>query len=51
MDSKQIAERLFVSVKTVSTHRRNIMEKLNVLYSVAGLIKAALRTGLTSLDP
>ena len=49
LTSTQIASRLFVSEKTVSTHRRQIMEKLNI-FSVAELTKYALREGLTSLD-
>jgi len=49
LTSSQIASRLFVSEKTVSTHRRQIMEKLNI-YSVAELTKYALREGLTSLE-
>ena len=48
--AKQIALRLNVSVKTVETHRQNIMRKLDV-YSVAELTKYAVREGLTSLEP
>ena len=44
-----IADRLFVSVKTVNTHRQNILEKLN-LKSTPDLVKYALRKGLISLD-
>jgi DNA-binding NarL/FixJ family response regulator len=44
-----IASRLNVSVKTVETHRRQVMEKLDV-HSVAELTKYAIREGLTSLD-
>jgi DNA-binding NarL/FixJ family response regulator len=47
--TKQIAERLNLSVKTVETHRRHIMEKLDIT-SIAELTKYALRQGLTSLD-
>jgi len=47
--TKQIALTLGVSVKTVETHRRNVMRKLGVR-SVAELTKYALREGLTSLD-
>ncbi len=47
--AQHISNRLNISIKTVQTHRRNIMEKLDV-YSVAELTKFALREGLTSLD-
>lgn len=47
--TKEIAARLHVSVKTVETHRRQLMEKLR-LYSVAEVTKYAIREGLTSLE-
>jgi DNA-binding NarL/FixJ family response regulator len=47
--TKEIASALSVSVKTIETHRRNIMEKLE-LHSVADLTKYAIREGITSLD-
>ena len=47
--TKEIASALYISVKTVETHRRQIMQKLNVK-SIAGLVKYAVREGLTSLD-
>lgn len=46
--TKEIAFRLNVSLKTVDTHRQQIMNKLG-LRSVAGLTKYALREGLTEL--
>ncbi len=47
--TKQVARDLDVSVKTVETHRRNVMHKLD-LHSVAELTKYAIREGLTSLN-
>lgn len=47
--TKQIALNLHISVKTVETHRRQIMNKLNI-FSVAELTKYAIRKGLTSLE-
>jgi DNA-binding NarL/FixJ family response regulator len=44
----QIAESLYLSVKTVETYRQHIMEKLNIR-SIAELTKYAIREGLTSL--
>lgn len=44
--SKEIAYRLHISLKTVDTHRQQIMGKLG-LRSVAELTKYALREGLT----
>jgi DNA-binding NarL/FixJ family response regulator len=46
--SKEMAASLFVSVKTIETHRKQIMNKLN-LHSVAELTKYAIREGVTSL--
>jgi DNA-binding NarL/FixJ family response regulator len=45
--SALIGERLHITVKTVETHRQQIMVKLNIR-SVAELTKYAIREGLTS---
>mgnify|MGYP001070829957 CR=1 FL=1 len=47
--NEQIAESLFISVKTVRNHRASIMDKLQV-QGYSGLIKYAIRKGLTNLD-
>ncbi len=47
--TRDIAGLLHVSVKTIETHRKQIMDKLE-LRSVAELTKYAVREGLTSLD-
>jgi len=47
--SRKIAERLHVSVTTVDTHRKHIMDKLG-FRTIAELTKYAVREGLTSLD-
>jgi len=46
--SKEMASQLNLSVKTVESHRMNIMDKLNI-HTVAELTKYAIREGLTSL--
>jgi DNA-binding NarL/FixJ family response regulator len=47
--SRQIADHLNISIKTVETHRMQIQHKLEI-YSVAELTKYAIREGLSSLD-
>jgi DNA-binding NarL/FixJ family response regulator len=46
--TKQIAIQLQVSSKTIETHRKQIMDKLNI-YSLAELTKYAIREGITTL--
>jgi len=46
--TKEIAAQLHLSVKTIETHRLQVMEKLN-LHSIAELTKYAIREGLTTL--
>jgi DNA-binding NarL/FixJ family response regulator len=45
--TREIAERLHLSVKTVETHRAQIMQRLEI-YDVAGLTRYAIRTGIIS---
>ncbi len=42
--NQQIAEKLFISIKTVQTHRAHIMEKLN-LHDRTALVRYAIRKG------
>jgi DNA-binding NarL/FixJ family response regulator len=43
--TSRIASELFISIKTVETHRRNLFQKLQVK-NVVGLTKAAMRMGV-----
>jgi DNA-binding NarL/FixJ family response regulator len=45
---REIAQDLFVSIKTVQSHRQHIMQKLNIT-SIPGLVKYAIREGLVAL--
>ncbi len=47
--NQEIADRLYLSRKTVESHRANIMRKLDV-HEVTELVKYALRNGLIRLD-
>jgi DNA-binding NarL/FixJ family response regulator len=47
--SAETAKEMFISIKTVETHRRNIAQKLG-LHGTADLTKYAVREGLTSLE-
>ncbi len=47
--SREIAEMLFISIKTVLGHRTKIMEKLDI-HNRTELIKYAIRKGLVSLS-
>jgi len=43
--SKEIADRLDLSVRTVEKHRANIMDKINVK-EVASLVRWCIQTGI-----
>jgi len=47
--TKNIARLLNISVKTVETHRRLLMERLDI-YNLAGLVRYAIEAGLVELD-
>ena len=47
--SAEVGELLHISVRTVDTHRHNIMTKLEI-HSIAGLTKFAIRHGLCVLN-
>jgi len=42
--TKEIAQKLHLSVKTVGTHRLQLMKRLNI-HDIAGLVRYAIRTG------
>jgi DNA-binding NarL/FixJ family response regulator len=45
LSSKEIAAMLGVSLKTIDSHRSNLMEKLDI-HKVSSLVRFAIRTGL-----
>jgi DNA-binding NarL/FixJ family response regulator len=47
--TRDIAEILSISPKTVETHRSQLMQKL-AIYDVPGLVRYAIRNGLISVD-
>jgi DNA-binding NarL/FixJ family response regulator len=48
--TRQIAERLYLSIKTVEAHRGQIMQRLSI-FDVPGLVRFAIRNGLVSSEP
>jgi DNA-binding NarL/FixJ family response regulator len=45
--TKEIAEKLAISVKTAETHRTELMNRLDI-HDVAGLVRYAIRVGLAT---
>jgi len=45
LSSKEIAAMLGISLKTVDSHRSNLMEKLDI-HKISGLVRFAIRAGL-----
>jgi DNA-binding CsgD family transcriptional regulator len=45
LSSQEIADKLFISLRTVETHRLNLNQKLDVK-NTAGLVKEAIKRGL-----
>jgi DNA-binding NarL/FixJ family response regulator len=48
--TKDIANKLNLSVKTIETHRGELMNRLDI-HDVAGLVRYAIRTGLVTSEP
>jgi len=49
LGTREVAERLHVSVKTVETHRAQLMDRLDI-HDVPGLVRFAIRTGIVNVD-
>ncbi len=49
LKTRDIAEKLNLSAKTVESHRRNMMKKLNI-FTIAGLTKFAIQEGIIGME-
>jgi DNA-binding NarL/FixJ family response regulator len=49
LSNKEIADKLCISIRTVDSHKNNIMQKLNLKSSVE-LVKYAIKNNLANLD-
>jgi DNA-binding NarL/FixJ family response regulator len=47
--TKGIAHRLHLSIKTVETHRAQLMKRLGI-YPIAGLVRCAIRMRLVTIE-
>jgi DNA-binding NarL/FixJ family response regulator len=50
LTNQQIADKLFISVRTVDTHRTNLMQKLDI-HDTASLVRYAIQKGLVDIRP
>ncbi|MFT5144071.1 MAG: DNA-binding NarL/FixJ family response regulator [Thalassolituus oleivorans] len=50
LSSKEIADKLSLSVRTIDAHRRHIMQLLGI-HEIAGLVRYAVRSGLIEAWP
>ncbi len=46
----EIAKELYISVETVKTHRRHLLQKMNVR-NTAGLVRKSFEKRILSVDP
>jgi len=49
LSNREIADKLFISIRTVETHKNNIMKKIN-LKTTVDLVKFALKNNIIELD-
>lgn len=49
LSNREIADKLFISVRTVETHKNNIMKKIN-LKTTVDLVKFAIKNNIIELD-
>jgi len=47
LSTKEIARAMALSVKTIDSHRTNLMNQLNI-HDLAGLVRYAIRNGITT---
>jgi DNA-binding NarL/FixJ family response regulator len=50
LTNSQIAKKLFLSIRTIDTHRNNLMQKLDI-HDTAGLVRYAIEAGLLHITP
>jgi DNA-binding NarL/FixJ family response regulator len=49
LSTKEIAQRLDIGIKTVDSHRTDLMERLDI-HGIAGLVRYAIRVGIVHPD-